>query len=665
MIGRWHAAGGRLALGLVAAAAASPLPWPAPLAATLLTLSLGFAPGALLAPVLLPRAGVAGRALFALATAPFLAGGAMALALALGATAASGARLILMAIAAAGLASALWPRSEAASVREAEGAVPWLAAAVWTAGVAALLFGNPWLAPRSDGWFHAAVVLQMTERTVPPEDPYFAGLQLLYFWGYHAWAVAWTALAPRLGVWAPMIALNLTAATAVILGVCLLARRLGATKGGMWLAAAVATLGYSPFSWVWILLRAVTGDVVGADEIRRLVTMGASPAMQIMGTWQLHSSMAFFGDKFLVLTPFSLGLAQFTLVVRLLLDFTARPTLRAGLALGVAVAAAMFIHSVVGWASAMLAGTWWWWALWRSRRPDRRPLRAVLLPLLIVFEAVVALLMPYLAVTTLGKEGTLAPGFSLQALATWLLAGLLVVPAGTVWLWRQRRRDGALDLLFFSGVLTVAGLSIWLPGNNQSKFFNLLLLLLAAPAGLGLHDLLRRARGRRRALLAAGLVAATAPTVTIAIGAFATERAQFGADWQHPGPGVLEAMRWARTHTPPNAVFVDAHLSLDLPVRAGRSVITGGPRWEQNWRYPEPALRVRRETAGQLGALEPCSDAVREFLNGLGRPVFVVRRRPREAGPHDGWDGRAGDRPGYQRVFANDETAIYLWSARP
>ncbi len=661
---RW----GALGLGVVAAAAAAPVPWPAPLAVLLLTLALGVAPGALVAPVLAPRAGAAGRALFALATAPFLAGGAAALLLALGATPEIAARTVLGLIAAAALMAAFASRAGAGGgpAREHEGAIPWLAAALWTALVAALLLGNPWLPPRSDGWFHAAVTLQMADRGVPPEDPYFAGLRLLYFWGYHAWAALWVAIAPALTVWTPLIVLNLTGAVAVMLGVCQLARRLGAGASGVWGAVAVATLGYAPFSWVWIGVRALTGEVVGWDEVKRLVTMGASPALQMMSTWTLHSSMAFFGDKFLVLTPFALGLAQFTLLLLTLLDFIARPGRREGVALGLAFGAAMFIHSVVGWSGAMLAGGWWWWALWRSRSPGERHLRHVLLPLIVVIAAAVALLSPYLAITTVGKQNIVALGFSPLALGTWLLAGLLVVPAGMAWLWNARHRvAGARDLLVFAVLLTVAGLSVWLPGLNQSKFFNLLFLLLSAPAGLVWVERISRLGGPARRFLMAGLLVAIVPTVAIALWAFATERGQFGAAWEHPQAGELEGMRWARAHTPRDAIFVDPDLSLDLPVRARRSVMTGGERWEQNWRYRTSALDARRHAAMQLSALAAPTHEMRTFLHALGRPVFVTLRR-RGSGDPARW-GRelARTHPGYRQVYHNDDIAIFQWSAAP
>jgi hypothetical protein len=106
--------------------------------------------------------------------------------------------------------------------------------------------------------------------------------------------------------------------------------------------------------------------------------------MLVMSTWTLHSSMAFFGDKFLVITPFALGLAQFTLLLMWMLDFIERPHVREGLALGLVIAASLFTHSVVGWSAALVAGGWWWWALSRLRLPGSHALRPVLVRLPVV-----------------------------------------------------------------------------------------------------------------------------------------------------------------------------------------------------------------------------------------------------------------------------------------
>jgi hypothetical protein len=651
----------------LAAIAALPPGTPAWLATPALALALAWAPGALAARALQPRGGAARRALLALATSPFLAGAPGALLLALGVAPPLTARIVLAAVAVAALTGVLRPAGQEAE-RDREGATPWLAAALWTALMAALLVGNRWLAPRSDGWFHAAVTLQMTGanagHAVPPEDPFFAGIRLLYFWGYHAWATLWLAVVPALSVWVPLVTLNLTSALAVILGVCLLSRRLGADSRGMWAAATVATLGYAPFSWLWIVLRTFTGEVTGVDELRRLLAVGATPPMLVMSTWTLHSSMVFFGDKFLVLTPFAPGLAQFALLLLALLDFIARPAGRESVTLGLAVAAALFTHSVVGWSVALIAGAWWWWALARARGiPALRP---VLVALPLVFAAAVVILLPYLAATTLGKERGLAPGFSGRALGTWLLSGMLIVPLGLIRLWNERkRREDALHLLVFAVALSVAGLTIWMPGNNQSKFFNLLFLLLAAPAGLWLADAHGRFSARGRRVLVGALGLAIVPTVLVSLWAFASEHGRYGEPWEHTRPLELEGMAWAASHAPPRTVLVDRRFATDLSVRARRSVLSGGERWEHLWSYPAGAMAARRAAAEELGALAPASPATRELIRGLARPVFVAVRRRWEEEAGAGWEEvLTGDHPGYHLVYRNADIAFFRWEGR-
>lgn len=655
----------RLAYPVVLAAiAALPSTTPAWLATPALALALAWAPGALAARALLPRAGPARRTLMALATSPFLAGGPGALLLALGVAPPLAARIVLAAVALAALAAAFRPAA-GKDDRDREDRVPWLAAGTWTVLMAALLLGNRWLAPRSDGWFHAAVTLQMsaaaTGHPVPPEDPFFAGIRLLYFWGYHAWATLWLAVVPALPVWVPLVSLNLISALAVILGVCLLARRLGAGSRATWAAAAVATLGYAPFAWLWIVVRAATGEVTGVDELRRLLAVGATPPMQVMSTGTLHSSMAFFGDKFLVLTPFAPGLAQFSLLLLVLLDFIARPSVRESAALGLTVAAALFTHSVVGWSAALIAGGWWWWTLVRSR--GTLALRPVLVRLPLVFAAAVVILLPYLAATTIGKQHGLAPGLSGRALGTWLLSGLLIVPLGFTRLWNERTRsEDARHLLVFAVVLSIAGLTIWMPGNNQSKFFNLLFLLLAAPAGLALSDGLERASARARRALVAALALAIVPTVLVSLWAFASERAQYGEPWEHTRALELEGMQWALAHTPPGAVLVDRRFATDLAVRARRGVLSGGERWEHLWSYPAQTTAARRTATVELGALSPASPGTRELIRGLGRPVFVAVRRRWEEEAGGTWEQvLTGEHPDYDMVYRNPDIAFFRW----
>jgi hypothetical protein len=156
---------------------------------------------------------------------------------------------------------------------------------------------------------------------------------------------------------------------------------------------------------------------------------------------------------------------------------------------------------------------------------------------------------------------------------------------------------------------------------------------------------------------------ALVPTVLVALWAFATERGQFGEPWEHPRAGELDGMRWAASHTPADAILVDRRFSTDLPVRAGRSVVSGGERWEHLWSYAPAALAARRRMTDELGALGEASPGTQALIRSLARPVFVtVRRRWDEDGPAGGWDQAImSAHPGYALVYRNQEIAFFRW----
>ncbi len=63
---------------------------------------------------------------------------------------------------------------------------------------------NPYLAVRSDAWFHAAVEAQVRNLPLPPQDPYYAGLRLQYFWFFHLVLAGYDSVAhvgPFVAMW--------------------------------------------------------------------------------------------------------------------------------------------------------------------------------------------------------------------------------------------------------------------------------------------------------------------------------------------------------------------------------------------------------------------------------------------------------------------------------
>ena len=615
-------------LGVVAAALVMlPLRLPNPVAALALAITLAWLPGCLLMDSIRTLRDRGERILASLALSPALAGGAGALLMGLGAAPLLATRIVAAALFIGALWRAFAPRGGdgmRAGDWHAEAAPTAIAPALlWASIVAAFLAANIYLPPRSDGWFHAGVTQQIALRGLPVEDPSYAGLRLLYFWGTDLWAALWLARGPGLAVWTPLITLNVAAAMAVILGVCAIARRLGATRGGQWLAAALAILGYSPFAWVWVVARAAGGEVRGLAELQRLIASGADTALRALGVGQLHASLSTFADKFLVLTPFGLGLALFALFLIALREAADTRGSRPAVLLALVAAAALFTHTVAGFSALAVAGVWGAAELARGG-----PRRAAALRAALALLAGVALAVPYLLAVTHGKHAAIGPGFSRGAVGSLVLGGALLVPAGAWAAWRfSRARPIAADLLIAMGVLAALGLLLRLPESNQSKFFNLLFLVAAAPAALAILALAERALPPARIVIAIAVALAVLPTAALCAWGFAAERGQSLDSWHFPAPEVMAAWRWLAGHTGRNCVVADEGGAREPMVYAARSALAPGASLERDWGYAPSEVAVRKRASRELATRGPLSSATDSLLRALGREVVVVERR--------------------------------------
>ncbi len=630
---------------------------PTAVAVGALAMTFLLTPGALAARALLREgASLPGEAA-TLAWSPFLSGGAVVLFAALGLPFAHAVRLVVLGIGVLAAARALRtdPTPVAWSPR-ADLAV----SLAWMVVVACLLVGVSALPLRSDGWFHAAVTLQIAQRGIAPEDPYFAGLQLLYFWGEHAWAAAWLVLAPQLSATVPLVACNLAAAAAVALGTAALARRLGGGTRVARLAVLLMIAGYAPFAWVQVAGRAVVGEVKGWSEVVRLVGTGPDAALDLMGRGLLHASLVFFGDKFLVVTPFAIGLALLLLILLALLDVSDSPGTRRQLVLGLSLAATLFLHSVVGYCALLIAAVWWAKGAVSALRGDAAA-RVQWFPLARTLLLSVAVVSPYLIVTVAGKQGQLQLGLTSGAVRSALLGGAAIMPAALLWMSARSRQQAPAQLLWVGAcLLLVLGLGVRLPENNQSKFFNLLWLLCAAPAALAYEEMMRRVPAFARSLVAVFGAIALLPTVALCLWTFALERGQSASAVRRSTPSEREALQWLRRHTPAHAVLCDLSGARDLLTTTGRSVAWGGPGGERDWGYAPEALAVRRASVRALCMGEVPSDASREWLESLDRPLWVVAR---SAAPESlsGWRRLALQPPGFEPQYANAEMAFYRW----
>jgi len=653
----------------------APLPLPVALRIAALALTFLWLPGRLATGALRADLPPAEGLLGSVALSPALAGGAAAIAMALGLGALATARLLAALLAALALIVAA-RRADSGDSPDHAGvsafdAVPAIA---WAALTLLALAANPFLAPRSDGWFHAAVAEAIARRGLPVEDPSFAGIPLLYFWGMHAWAALWLAASPAISPWTPWIALNVAGALAILLAVGALARRLGAPPAARGWAAAAAVFGASPLAWGWVAARAAVGEVRGLDEVRRILDAGADATLRSMGGGLMHVSLVWFGDKFSVLTPFGLGLTLFLLFVIALHEAEASPRGRRLAWLALVTASALFTHTVAGLSA--LAVAWAWWALGIGAAVRGAVPWRVLARVTGAIGAGVVVTLPYLVAVSRGKHGAVAPGFSAIAISSLLEGGALLIPAAILG-FREVRVVAAGEPRSLARVTLLAallaagmGLLVRLPESNQSKFLSLLFVVLAAPAGIGVAMLWRRVSGVRRPAFAFVLAAATVPTTVLAAAGLVAEHGQSDDSWHEPAPPVRAAWLWLRDHAPADAVIADEGGAREPMVFAACAVLAPGGSLERNWGGPPRALAVRRLASRELAVRGEVSASTDSLLRALGRPVLVVERRPGvardERVPKTGaleTQLAAGPRRAIRYRLVHDAGPLVFWSA--
>jgi len=627
----------------LAAAVAAVLPgvFGGPVAGALAASALALVPGAWLARRLAP-AGSGPRAALALLLAPAACGALLTLARLAGLGLLESARSLAALSALLAAWEALHPSGQGRGPFERPLAL--VAALVTAAAIAAALLSHPALASRSDGAFHAGVVWAAV-RHLPPEDPFFAGLPLRYFWGLHVWAAGWLAIAPRLGAYVPLVWANATAALAALLAVAALARRLGAGERVAVLAQALALAGAAPFAWLVLAGRASSGDVRGMAEWRDALGRGADHALRALDPGWLHPSLVLPLDKFVVLTPFAWALASIALAALALADTLERGDARAAARLGVIVAAAGFLHPVGGLAiaGAVLAGT----VVSAARSHEARA--GAFQALAAVAGALLAL-APYFASIAAGGSdsdaASAAPRLALNVtgVASALIAGAWLLPPAWMALARRERGDTLRPaLLAMLAALVTPACVLRIGGENQSKFLNLAFLLASAPAAVAWVSAPRRARATALALLAVSAL----PTLACMGWAYAHQSATSEDSPSRPDAGIVQSLAEL---SPRDAILVDATQDTTrgaapaLVGETGRAMLWSGAFMAHKWGHPAEALALRSAAAAALAAGRWPEGAPGTLLDSLGREVWMVLPDDSShlAGAHEHLVARAG-----------------------
>jgi hypothetical protein len=513
-------------------------------------------------------------------------------------------------------------------------------AITWTA-VVALHRASLSTLVSAHGLLHTAVArgFERSWTIARPENPFFAGERLPYYWFYHYVAGRLSAVA---GVH-PLIAfeaLGLLAVALVWFSGAALGRRLDWGPVPSVAIGLFALAGANAFGSVILVAKLAAGKPWPADDGAYLWGL----THPVMGMVRWNDPGALYGpllNFFLNNSSRSLALA-FVLVMLLALQGYLENR-RAGWLCGLllAAAASTALSPIIGLVaagslSAALAGDW----LAGMRRPGVQQgperLQAVLRAAVALAAGCVVAFPTYYHLFGRSAQPEIIVAFRPDLVATIVtsIAPVMVLAFFTLLRSRQRRFLGIV--VAASAMLLFGNTLLQIPGANESDLFHVAAFMLAVPAAGAFFELQAFAPAVRRTVGAAFL-AAMASTTAVVLWAY----------WERPAiPLRLEGAQLRRTpdsspvsklyawiiaSTPADAIFItdpQAPLSTpvgntpEFPALTGRDLFVGqGPDYLVD---PFADAGRRRRIAATLVAGEALDLRDRAYVDALRRPVFIV-----------------------------------------
>ena len=647
-VGRMRDVTGPLALGVLALGSA----WlPGAAGQIALYPLLGAFPGLALAWALLPRASATTRWVTGLALAPLVSSIAGWALLALSVSAPSAARVV----GAAGWL--LWtvqmlrvPR--AAGVDAALDLAPsralWLLAAVLAAAIALPHIVNPWMLVKSDAWFHGALVYQILERGIPPQDARVAGLPLNYVWFFNLYVALLSSVRDG-DPFVFMTTLNVVDVALLAWLAALAGWTLWRTRDGALGAALLTCLGFNALAWLSWPLRGVHNVPAFLRGTGALTW--SVPALHLR-SWLIMADLGApftfiqnFVDKFVTGTSINYTWLLMVLWLWAMVAFL-RDGRRGLLAVAALASGGMQLwHGVVGLSVIpvglcallllLLLKPWMRWL------PATGRIAAVGLATLLGFLAT----LPYTLSISRGWDAS-RTGLHIAPVRFDVAITITVVTScafATVFAWRpmlealRERRAPAATLLAYAIGIYAFSLLIALPNWNETKFAFEAFIPLALFGG---ERFIRWARAiRTRWGLAGGtvLAAALALPLILTLTGFTLDSEGLSYAPLHPAPGENALYAALRAHTPRDMVFVDNRFRDLIMVRARRQLYLGSSSGPERAAFPIAEVTERRAVMADLYGPASDLDADVAAMKRLGRPVAVVYRAT---------DAPAGTRPG-------------------
>lgn len=552
---------------------------------------------------------------------------------------------------------------------------PWVLLAVlgWLGYVLSLEIRNPRLVASWHGFLHTAIANRYPGPSWTPENPFFAGEPLRYYWVFHRMG---SGLAHAVGV-DPLTGLRLLALAGLVLLVvaaALLGRRMFGSTGAGIMIGTLALIGLNPLGPGIAAARhlgkhatlfeqelggrPVETVFVSNEQADQLMSRRLLPMMYYSTDWRQGQNVVWFFDIS------SRGLALGVLMA--LLAVLLRPAMRwhhlAGIALLTALLAAL--NPIVGLAVAGGFGFSYTLMHWKLRPPETGRVSEFPWVVLALAAGVFIAAPTFMQLFTQGGGMTTInpPLVIVNKLVNMAMNFIVIIPL--VWIALRSSlgsRTVSLRAVAITGALLLIAVAlVHLEEGNEHNLTNAALVVLAVPAVAAL--VLERSgeprpeRLGRRRMWVTGLlfVPVTVGTWLAFDGRPALPFAASGGRLERvPATDPVAALyQWIGQETAPEAVFIvdpsrpvkmSGNVS-ELPAFTGRTLFTDQPSYLTTV-YPDATLRAA--LSGRLIEGEAATAEERSYLMRLGRPLYIVSYRADQAAKLTARYGA----PAFQRDF--------------
>lgn len=551
----------------------------------------------------------------------------------------------------------------------------------YAVAVAALYFLNDFLLIRSDAWYHASVTNEVLARGIPPMEPYLPETPIRYMWMYHLFIASFKGLS-GFQTFRALSFINLAGALALPYLCARIIASIIPEKRILFPATLITVAGLESASWLlWpaFILRALTGEVKGLEEISRnfnaisLKGEGVLFFLTPFFTWMVNLS-----DKFITITPFGFSLALFLLcfVIFLSGDFIRDSKIKAAILFFIISLGAFLFHIITGTALlCTLIGA------------------GVVLPLIKryvigekgfsiseILPAAAALAagligLPYLSSLGGGTsgEGGLFSGLfhiGIKNISTIILPLIILAyPA-----WKAAKRIFSVKTRGYAAIaswivpLMILNIFINLPTRNESKLIYPLFLLLGAIISAEIMKIISGSSGRKKIISAALVLILFLAPPLLTFRAFLIDSPEgdeiFTARY-NATKGDSALFQWIENNTAGNAVLMEKDFYHLAPVLAARRNFSASLKYWTIYGYDESLIKTHLDLNHLVYACENSSDESVEAaqLQNLNLYIIVFNSDLEECQILDDKFNRKPER--FEKAYSGPEGTIYHKKMNP